>query len=79
MVNIKDIDTIVVDPPRKGCEKKFLDTIIKMKIRKIIYISCLTQSLARDAKYLSEFGYQIDEVTLLIYLVIHIIQKMFAF
>lgn len=63
LVNIKDIDTIVVDPPRKGCEKKFLDTIIKMKIRKIIYISCLTQSLARDAKYLSEFGYQIDEVT----------------
>lgn len=63
LAKLKDIDAIVVDPPRKGCEKKFLDTIIKMKIKKIIYISCLTQSLARDAKYLSEFGYEVEEIT----------------
>ena len=63
LAKLKDIDTIVVDPPRKGCEKKFLDIIIKMKIKKIIYISCLTQSLARDAKYLSEFGYEVEEIT----------------
>lgn len=60
---LNDIDTIVVDPPRKGCDQKFLDTIIKMKLKKIIYISCLPQSLARDAKYLSEYGYEVKEIT----------------
>lgn len=34
LVNIKDIDTIVVDPPRKGCERNFLDTIIKNEDKK---------------------------------------------
>ena len=60
---LENIDTIVVDPPRKGCDTKFLDVIVKMKIKKIIYISCLTQSLARDAKYLSAYGYKVKEVT----------------
>lgn len=60
---IKDIDYIVVDPARKGCDQKFLDTVIAMKIMNIVYISCLPQSLARDAKYLVEHGYEVKEVT----------------
>ena len=31
-------DVIFVDPPRKGCDKKFIDTIISMKIKKVIYV-----------------------------------------
>lgn len=61
--NLENINTVVVDPPRKGCDEKFLDTLVKMKIKNIIYISCLTQSLARDCKYLSLYGYEVKEVT----------------
>lgn len=61
--NVSSVDYIVVDPARKGCDQKFLDTIIKMKIKNIIYISCLPQSLARDAKYLIEHGYSMKEIT----------------
>lgn len=63
LAKLKDIDYIVVDPARKGCDQKFLDTVIKMNIKNIIYVSCLPQSLARDAKYLEEFGYKVVEDT----------------
>ncbi len=50
---------IIVDPPRKGCDKTLLDTIIKMKIAKVIYVSCEVASLSRDLKYLTQNNYQI--------------------
>ncbi|MFI3329404.1 MAG: 23S rRNA (uracil(1939)-C(5))-methyltransferase RlmD [bacterium] len=63
LVNNKTINAIVVDPPRKGCDEYFLETIVKNKINKILYISCNPSSLARDLKYLNEF-YNIEEVHL---------------
>ncbi len=63
LASLKDIDYIVVDPARKGCEVEFLDTIIRMNIKNIIYVSCLPQSLARDAKYLVSNGYTVKDVT----------------
>ena len=53
---------LVLDPPRKGCDQKFLDTVIKMQIPKIVYISCGISSLARDLKYLAS-TYSIESVT----------------
>lgn len=58
-----DIDVISVDPPRKGCDKKLLDVIIETKIKKIVYISCKTSSLGRDASYLIDNGYVMESVT----------------
>ncbi len=63
LVKNKTINAIVVDPPRKGCDEYFLETIVKNKIEKILYISCNPASLARDIKYLNEF-YNIEEVHL---------------
>lgn len=57
------IDSLVVDPPRKGCDKDFLNAVIKSDIKKIIYISCKTSSLGRDAKYLEDNGYLIEDIT----------------
>lgn len=54
-------DIIIVDPPRKGCEKLLLDTIIEMKIPKVIYVSCNPATLARDLNILSN-TYNILEV-----------------
>lgn len=54
--------TIFVDPPRKGCDEKFLETIVKMQINKVVYVSCDPATLARDIKYLSKNGYYLDIV-----------------
>ncbi len=63
LANLTNIDYIVLDPARKGTDEKFMDTIIKMNIKNIVYISCLPQSLARDTKYLINNGYKLVEVT----------------
>lgn len=56
-------DVIVVDPPRKGCDEKLLETMILMGPKKIVYVSCDSATLARDLKWLAEKGYQLVEVT----------------
>ena len=55
-------DVIVVDPPRKGCDEKLLDTIVKMKPEKVVYVSCDSATLARDLKWLCERGYEVKKV-----------------
>lgn len=58
-------DNIIVtlDPPRKGCDKKVLNAIIKSKPNKIIYISCDPATLARDSKIiLDSLNYKINFV-----------------
>ncbi|MBE5964847.1 MAG: 23S rRNA (uracil(1939)-C(5))-methyltransferase RlmD [Lachnospira sp.] len=55
-------DVIVVDPPRKGCDEKLLDTIVKMAPKKVVYVSCDSATMARDIKYLSENGYKLEKV-----------------
>lgn len=54
-------NTIVLDPPRKGCDKEVLDTILNMAPQKIVYVSCKPSTLARDLKILSE-KYEVLEV-----------------
>ncbi len=55
-------DIVVVDPPRKGCDPQVIDTIIKMKPKKVVYVSCNPSTLARDLKVLSENGFRVIEV-----------------
>ena len=55
-------DTIVVDPPRKGCDSKLLETMVKMAPKRIVYVSCDPATLARDLKVLSEQGYEVEKV-----------------
>ena len=50
-----DIDVLIMDPPRNGSDEKFLSTVINKKIKKIVYVSCDPETLARDIKYLSEY------------------------
>ena len=59
--NIK-ADVVVVDPPRKGCEKLLLEEIAKMGPKVIVYVSCDPGTLARDLAILKEMGYLVDEV-----------------
>lgn len=62
LVQREKIDAIMMDPPRKGSDQKFLDTIIEAKIPRIVYISCGPAALARDLKYLVEHNYEIKQI-----------------
>lgn len=55
-------DVIVVDPPRKGCDEKCLETIVRMGPKRVVYVSCDSATLARDVKYLGEKGYAVERV-----------------
>lgn len=58
----KRANVVVVDPPRKGCDEKVLDTIVSMQPDRIVYVSCNPSTLARDLNYLNEKGYKCKEV-----------------
>ena len=56
-------DVIVVDPPRKGCDEKCLETMLRMSPDRIVYVSCDSATLARDLRILVDGGYELKAVT----------------
>ena len=57
----EDIDILIMDPPRSGSDETFLSTVMDKRIKKIIYISCNPETLARDIQFLTKI-YQVDYV-----------------
>ena len=55
-------DVIVVDPPRKGCDEKCLETMLQMQPERIVYVSCDSATLARDLRILCDGGYELARV-----------------
>ncbi|NGZ75321.1 23S rRNA (uracil(1939)-C(5))-methyltransferase RlmD [Saccharibacillus alkalitolerans] len=55
-------DVIVVDPPRKGCDARLLETIIEMKPERVVYVSCNPATLARDLRVLEDGGFKTVKV-----------------
>ena len=56
-----ELDIVIMDPPRKGSDEKFLSTLLNKKPKQIIYVSCDPETLARDLKYLSSL-YEVNYV-----------------
>lgn len=56
-------DVVILDPPRKGCQKELFDVVEKMNPKRIVYVSCDSATLARDLEVLQTKGYQTLEVT----------------
>ena len=52
-------DVIVVDPPRTGCDDALLQTILDVKPKKIVYVSCNPSTLAKDIDILNKY-YQVE-------------------
>lgn len=62
---IKDkIDTVIIDPPRKGLDQKTINKILEIKPESIIYISCETQKLSEDLKSFID-NYNVKKVYIL--------------
>lgn len=62
MENINErFDKVIMDPPRAGSTREFLDALLKMAPEKIIYVSCNPDTLVRDLDVLVS-KYRIDEV-----------------
>ena len=59
----RKIDVAVVDPPRKGLSRPMLNALLRLKPRRIVYVSCDPATMARDVAYLAENGYTAEEVT----------------
>ncbi len=55
-------DVIVVDPPRKGCDRSLIDTIIRSGANRVVYVSCDPATLARDVGRLNAGGYDLKRV-----------------
>ena len=55
-------DVIVVDPPRKGCEESLFARIAEIDPKRLVYISCNPDTLARDVAVLKKYGYTTDIV-----------------
>lgn len=55
-------DVIVVDPPRTGCDEKLLHTLMKVKPKRMVYVSCNPSTLAKDCAKLMKAGFQVKNV-----------------
>lgn len=55
-------DIVVLDPPRKGADAATLDCIRALSPQKVVYISCNSATLARDARMLAGYGYRVQRV-----------------
>ena len=53
---------VIVDPPRKGCDEKLLNSIIDFSPERIVYVSCDPATMARDVRRLTEGGYELKRV-----------------
>lgn len=56
------VDLILLDPPRAGLSARSLAAVSGLKARDIIYISCNPATQARDIKFLSERGYDLQRL-----------------
>ena len=55
-------DVFVVDPPRTGCDRKLLDAMIKVKPKRIVYVSCNPSTLSKDVDVLMKAGFKLKSL-----------------
>ena len=56
------VDVVITDPPRAGCSKEFLQSLLTLSPRRVVYVSCNPETLARDLFVLSKNGYRVKKI-----------------
>ena len=55
-------DVVITDPPRAGCSREFLEALRVLSPKRIVYVSCNPETLARDLGVLTKYGYKADKI-----------------
>ena len=55
-------DVIFMDPPRSGSTEKFMDCVAMLAPKRVVYVSCDPETLARDLKYITKKGYRVEKI-----------------
>lgn len=56
------IDIVITDPPRSGCSREFLKSLIALSPKRVVYISCNPDTLSRDIGVLTRSGYNVKKI-----------------
>ncbi len=56
---LPQLDTVIIDPPRQGCNRRLLTQLVSSRVQKIIYVSCDLATLCRDLQVLAAGGFQV--------------------
>ncbi len=59
-VSKENVDVVFMDPPRAGSDEAFLKSLVTLAPKKVVYISCGPDTLARDLEYLTKNGYKVE-------------------
>lgn len=54
------VDVVIMDPPRSGSSEEFLDALVALAPKRVVYISCNPETQARDVSYLTKQGYTLE-------------------
>lgn len=58
----ESVDVVFTDPPRAGCSRQFLASLVKLSPDKVVYVSCNPETQARDLQYLTHNGYKVTRI-----------------
>ena len=56
--NGEKVDVVFMDPPRSGSDEIFLSSVVQLAPKRVVYISCNPDTMARDLEYLTKHGYR---------------------
>lgn len=56
-------DVIFMDPPREGSTPQFIESVARMAPKRVVYVSCNPETLARDLALLTKKGYRVEGST----------------
>ena len=59
----KPFDVIFMDPPREGSTPQFIESVARMAPKRVVYVSCNPETLARDLALLTKKGYRVESST----------------
>lgn len=56
------INVVFTDPPRAGCSKEFLGSLVALSPERVVYVSCNPETLARDLEFLKKNKYTVEKI-----------------